>query len=183
MAASVHIYDRLVEFKNQNLVPAGYDDHVFLSEYSNRNIPVEVLRRLFRRTLKDSEIEKRTGINVSLYSLRHTSITMRLLIGRADLLARARSERTGYSRLRLGLDVGNFGYVSMRCRTNHWQHLRHAVSCFRILPLNSASGSNALTSGAQIKILRGNASPERNVSNNLMSEDESSQKTSAGQLS
>jgi hypothetical protein len=62
MPASVHIYDRLVKFKIEHLMPVGLDDYVFLSEYSNRNTAMEVLGRLFRRTLKDSEIEKKDSL-------------------------------------------------------------------------------------------------------------------------
>jgi site-specific recombinase XerD len=94
MPASVHIYDRLVKFKTEHLMPVGLDDYVFLSEYSNRNTAMEVLGRLFRKILEDSEIEKKTGKNVTLYSLRHTSIMMRLVIGRVDSLALARNART-----------------------------------------------------------------------------------------
>ena len=94
MPASVHIYDRLVAFKKENFMRAGLDDYVFLSEYSNRNTAMEVLGRLFRRILKDSFIEEKTGKNITLYSLRHTSIMMRLVIGRVDSLALARNART-----------------------------------------------------------------------------------------
>ncbi len=63
-------------------------------KYKNRNTALEVLGRLFRRVLKDSMIEEKTGKNVTLYSLRHTSIMMRLVIGRVDSLALARNART-----------------------------------------------------------------------------------------
>ena len=94
MPASVHIYDRLVEFKKSKKMILGLDEYVFLSEYKNRNTAMEVLGRLFRRILKDSFIEEKTGKNVTLYSLRHTSIMMRLVIGRVDSLALARNART-----------------------------------------------------------------------------------------
>jgi site-specific recombinase XerD len=94
MPASVHIYDRLVAFKKENFMRAGLDDYVFLSEYSNRNTAMEVLGRLFRKILKDSQLEEKTGKNITLYSLRHTSIMMRLVIGRVDSLALARNART-----------------------------------------------------------------------------------------
>jgi hypothetical protein len=94
MPASVHIYDRLVAFKKENFMPVGLDDYVFLSEYSNRNTAMEVLGRIFRKILKDSQLEEKTGKNITLYSLRHTSIMMRLVIGRVDSLALARNART-----------------------------------------------------------------------------------------
>jgi len=94
MPASVHIYNKLVEFKKSKKMRLGLDEFVFLSEYKNRNTAMEVLGRLFRRVLKDSMIEEKTGKNVTLYSLRHTSIMMRLVIGRVDSLALARNART-----------------------------------------------------------------------------------------
>lgn len=94
MPASVHIYNKLVEFKKSKKMRLGLDEYVFLSEYKNRNTAMEVLGRLFRRILKDSFIEEKTGKNVTLYSLRHTSIMMRLVIGRVDSLALARNART-----------------------------------------------------------------------------------------
>jgi integrase len=94
MPSSVHIYDRLVEFKKSKKMKLGLDEYVFFAEYPNRNTAMEILGRLFRRILKDSYIEEKTGKNVTLYSLRHTSIMMRLVIGRVDSLALARNART-----------------------------------------------------------------------------------------
>jgi len=94
MPSSVHIYDRLVEFKKSKKMRLGLDEYVFFAEYPNRNTAMEILGRLFRRILKDSYIEEKTGKNVTLYSLRHTSIMMRLVIGRVDSLALARNART-----------------------------------------------------------------------------------------
>ena len=94
MPSSVHIYDRLVEFKKSKKMRLGLDEYVFFAEYPNRHTAMEILGRLFRRILKDSYIEEKTGKNVTLYSLRHTSIMMRLVIGRVDSLALARNART-----------------------------------------------------------------------------------------
>jgi integrase len=94
MPASVHIYNKLVEFKKSKKMRLGLDEYVFFAEYPNRNTAMEVLGRLFRRVLEESYIEEKTGKNVTLYSLRHTSIMMRLVIGRVDSLALARNART-----------------------------------------------------------------------------------------
>ena len=94
MPTSVPIYDKLVEFKKSKKMRLGLDEYVFFAEYPNRNTAMEVLGRLFRRILKDSYIEEKTGKNVTLYSLRHTSIMLRLIIGRVDSLALARNART-----------------------------------------------------------------------------------------
>ena len=55
---------------------------------------MEILGRLFREILAQSHIEEKTGKNITLYSLRHTAIMMRLIIGRVDSLALARNART-----------------------------------------------------------------------------------------
>lgn len=94
MPASVFVYERLVAFKKQGNLPRGLDDYVFFSQYSNRNTAMEVIGRLFRAVLEHSLVEERTGKNVTLYSLRHTAIMLRLIIGKVDSLALARNART-----------------------------------------------------------------------------------------
>lgn len=94
MPVSVHIYDRLVKFKKSKKLRIGLDEYVFFAEYENRNTAMEVIARLFRRILKESLIEQKTGKNITLYSLRHTAIMLRLIIGKVDSLALARNART-----------------------------------------------------------------------------------------
>lgn len=94
MPASVFIYERLVAFKKSAKLPCKPDDYVFMSQYANRNTAMEILGRLFREILAKSRLEEKTGKNITLYSLRHTAIMMRLIIGRVDSLALARNART-----------------------------------------------------------------------------------------
>ncbi len=94
MPASVHIYDRLAKFKKSKKMRLGLNEYVFFAEYENRNTAMEVIARLFRRIVKNSLIQEKTGKNITLYSLRHTSIMLRLVIGRVDSLALARNART-----------------------------------------------------------------------------------------
>ncbi len=94
MPVSVHIYDRLVKFKKSKKLRLGLDEYVFFPEYENRNTAMEVIARLFRRITKESLIQQKTGKNITLYSLRHTAIMLRLIIGKVDSLALARNART-----------------------------------------------------------------------------------------
>lgn len=94
MPATVYIYDRLVKFKKSRKMRLGLNEYVFFAEYENRNTAMEVIARLFRKILEKSLIEEKTGKNITLYSLRHTSIMMRLLIGKVDSLSLARNART-----------------------------------------------------------------------------------------
>ena len=116
MPASVHIYDKLVEFKKSKNMRLGLDEYVFLAEYSNRNTAMEVLARLFRRILEESQIEEKSGKNITLYSLRHTSIMLRLVIGRVDSLALARNARTS-QRLTDPQVIHKFVKCAVKCAT------------------------------------------------------------------
>jgi len=55
---------------------------------------MEILGRQFRELRARSMLEEKTGKNITLYSLRHTAIMLRLIIGRVDSLALARNART-----------------------------------------------------------------------------------------
>lgn len=94
MLVSVYIYEKLVNFKKENNLPCGLDDYVFLPQFQNRNTFMEVLGRLFRKIVDDSKLKETTGKRITLYSLRHTSIMMRLIIGQVDSLVLARNSRT-----------------------------------------------------------------------------------------
>jgi integrase len=95
MPVSVFIYERLVKFKKENNLPCELDDYVFFPQFKeNRNTSIEVIGRLFRRIVKESQIKETTGKNITLYSLRHTSIMMRLIIGQVDSLVLSRNART-----------------------------------------------------------------------------------------
>jgi integrase len=72
------------------------DDYVFFPEESNRRLALDVMGWLFNWIVKELGIKKGPhGASRSLYSLRHTAITFRLIYGgNIDLLTLARNSRT-----------------------------------------------------------------------------------------
>jgi integrase len=94
MPATVGIVQKLTEFKKQSTQKPTKDSFVFFSEYENRQTAIEVIARLFRKIAEESDIPKATGKNLTLYSLRHTSIMLRLVKGNVDTLVLARNART-----------------------------------------------------------------------------------------
>jgi site-specific recombinase XerD len=94
MPASVHIYDRLLAFRKERKEKVRLEDWVFFPQFANRNTAMGMVSRLFRRIVDESHIEEKTDKNLSLYSLRHTAIMFRLIIGGVDTLPLARNART-----------------------------------------------------------------------------------------
>ncbi len=94
MPATVPIYNKLVEFKKQEKMKLGLDEYVFFPEYDNRDTAMAVMARLLKRIVLETEIEAKTGKNITMYGLRHTAIMFRLTIGRVDALALAKNART-----------------------------------------------------------------------------------------
>jgi integrase len=74
--------------------PVDPDEFVFFPYYPNRTTMMSVWGKLFRAVLEKSKIEETTGKNISLYSLRHTSIMYRLMFGKVDTLILAKNART-----------------------------------------------------------------------------------------
>lgn len=74
----------------------GDDDPLFFPEESDRNDALAVLGWQFRRLLEDLGLRDGPhGHPRTLYSLRHTAITLRLLYGSGiDILTLARNART-----------------------------------------------------------------------------------------
>lgn len=95
MPASVGIYkSHVAELKKEKL-PCGLDDYVFFPQMkTNRTTMMEVVSRLFKRIIAETKIEEKTGKAITLYSLRHTAIMFRLIIGKVDTLALSRNART-----------------------------------------------------------------------------------------
>lgn len=67
---------------------------MFFPQYENRTTALGVISRLFSRIVQESHIKAKTDKNITLYSLRHTSIMLRIIIGKVDTLALARNART-----------------------------------------------------------------------------------------
>jgi hypothetical protein len=72
------------------------DDYVFFPEEQNRRLVLDIAGWAFNWILKDLGIKAGPhGTDRSLYSLRHTAITFRLIYGgNIDLLTLARNART-----------------------------------------------------------------------------------------
>lgn len=94
MPATVPIYQKLVEFKKQEKMKLGLDEYVFFPQYDNRDTAMAVMARLLKRIVQETDIEAKTGKNITMYGLRHTAIMFRLTIGRVDALALAKNART-----------------------------------------------------------------------------------------
>ena len=75
------------------------NDFVFFPEYSEkkRDQMMKVVAKLFKRIVAETGIEEKTDKKLTLYSLRHTAIMMRLTIGQVDTLSLARNARTSQS--------------------------------------------------------------------------------------
>ena len=95
LPAAVGIFKRQLEYQKQR----GFgdpEDYVFFPEISNRKTLLGILGWAFNWIMNDLGIKTGPhGIERSLYSLRHTSITFRLIYGgNIDLLTLARNART-----------------------------------------------------------------------------------------
>lgn len=95
MPVAVKIYERVLKNHRQ----AGYGrpgDYVFLPARQNRAYAHEIVRRQFRLVLVAAGLLKSAkGVDHTLYSLRHTALTFRLLNAEElDLVTLARAART-----------------------------------------------------------------------------------------
>lgn len=115
LPAAVHIYEQLTKyFAKQGL--AGADDYLFLPKLQHRHSAIFLLEKMFKRILEKTNLRFGTqGQRRTLYSLRHSAITFRLLYGQGiDLLTLARNARTSLemidkfyaSELRAEMNVG-----------------------------------------------------------------------------
>jgi hypothetical protein len=95
LPAAVGIYESLRAYQ----AARGYgraDDYVFFPEEPNRRLALDVVGWAFNWILKVAALKTGPhGIDRTLYSLRHTAITFRLIYGgNIDLLTLARNART-----------------------------------------------------------------------------------------
>lgn len=95
MKWAVVVYERILA-TNKLRQLAKPDDYVFLPEQTNRGNALKDLQRQFSVVLNDIGLkEGATGVERTLYSLRHTCITYRFLYGEGiDVLTIARNART-----------------------------------------------------------------------------------------
>ena len=94
MPATVGIIKRLIAEKKLLKQPYQKEDYLFLPTYKNRDTAIAIIARQFRAVLDRTGMGERTGKNLTLYSLRHTSIMLRLIKGNVDTLVLARNART-----------------------------------------------------------------------------------------
>ncbi len=95
LPAAVQIYATLL--KHQKSQGYGHpDDYVFFPELQNRRMVIDIAGWCLNWILKDLGLKAGPhGVDRSLYSLRHTAITFRLIYGgNIDLLTLARNART-----------------------------------------------------------------------------------------
>ena len=94
MPTCADVYRRLIEGQKENALYKN-NGYVFLPQYENRNTAMGLFGKLFAEIVKESGLEERTGKNITLYSLRHTAIMLRLIKGdQIDLVSLARNART-----------------------------------------------------------------------------------------
>lgn len=97
MPNAAKYYDQLLAFRaGKHCDP---DDFVFYPEYENRETGQAKLGKMFRKMVNESELEKTTGKNIVLYSLRHTSLMYRILYSDVDVLTLAKNARTSIQQL------------------------------------------------------------------------------------
>jgi len=95
LSPAVRVFEQLLAYQKSR----GYgapDDYVFFPEESNRRLVLDITGWAFNWILKDLGIKAGPhGTDRTLYSLRHTAITFRLIFGgNIDLLTLARNART-----------------------------------------------------------------------------------------
>jgi integrase len=93
MPAAVHVFRHIVSQRPNNSAPS---DYLLLPHISDRDHALKVLGVHFNWVLQNTGLKRSpTGTQRSLYSLRHSAITFRLLYGSGvDLLTLARNART-----------------------------------------------------------------------------------------
>ncbi len=94
MTSSVGIYKKLCQLRLESQKSISPNDYVFFPQYLNRDTMMSVVGRLFRKIVERTGIENKTDKNITLYSLRHTSIMMRLVKGNVNTLHLSRNART-----------------------------------------------------------------------------------------
>lgn len=92
---AVRVYESLQAHRRRQ-GQGGADDYLFMPHLKNREHALAVLNFLFQWVLKTAGLEKGPlGQTRTLYCLRHTAITLRLLYGQGiDMLTLARNART-----------------------------------------------------------------------------------------
>ena len=83
MQGCVGIYERIC----RRYPDAKPEDYLFFPQYENRQTAAKVVQRQFHAAMERAgvEVDKFTGQNHTLYSLRHTAICMRIILSHGDV--------------------------------------------------------------------------------------------------
>ena len=100
MPAAVEVYERQLAYQKERGF-GGDDDYVFMPEHKNREYALVQLRRQFEYLLAETNLKTDATGNVrTLYSLRHTALTFRMLNADGlDVLTLAKNARTSVEML------------------------------------------------------------------------------------
>jgi integrase len=93
MPAAYGVYGSLVKLQEQR----GYgsdEDFVFFPKYKNRNTMMVYAGKMFQELVRRANIDTAGGDKHTLYSLRHSAIMFRLMLGETDSLTLAKNART-----------------------------------------------------------------------------------------
>lgn len=93
MPAAYGVYRSLVKLQEQR----GYgkdEDFVFFPKYKNRNTMMVYAGKIFQELVRRANIDTAGCDKHTLYSLRHTAIMFRLMLGETDSLTLAKNART-----------------------------------------------------------------------------------------
>lgn len=83
MPACVSVYERIVKRYPKH----DKEDYIFYPKHQNRQTVSAAIQRLFKNVLEELDLRKDnfTGLNHTLYSLRHTAICMRIILSEGEV--------------------------------------------------------------------------------------------------
>lgn len=100
MPDAVGIYKDILEYHKTHNNPYTKNDYVFFPKIHNRQFALDTMRRLFNRILEVAQLKiNSSGDERTLYSLRHSSISFRLIRSDVDMLTLAKNARTSVEML------------------------------------------------------------------------------------
>ena len=83
MPACVSVYERILKRHPKH----DKEDYIFYPKHENRQTVSAAIQRLFKNVLEELNLRKDnfTGLNHTLYSLRHTAICMRIILSQGEV--------------------------------------------------------------------------------------------------
>ena len=99
MPAAVAVYDRIRQ-RHEGYEP---DDYIFFPQYKNRMTASKVVQRQFHTLMERAgvEVDQATGRKLTMYSLRHTAICMRIILshGKVNIFSLAKNAGTSVDQI------------------------------------------------------------------------------------